>query len=147
MPLKCAARVLRPHGDAIEFNESRASRRSVSITESNFRVGTRGTIESAHSRGRCPTHHPSSFSGRNQPVEVCSARIAVRTRFSQIRDVQELRGRGSIPFDVHVGRPRRFVAERGWIEQIQSIVVIWRSRCGLRGVRVGEASNPGPPRL
>ena len=118
-----------------------------SIAESNFRVGTRGTIESAHSRGRCPTHHPSSFSGRNQPVEGCSARIAVRTRFSQIRDVQEPGGRGSIPFDVHVDRPRRFVAERGWIEQIQSIVVIWRSRHGLRGVRVGEASNPGPPRL
>ena len=37
--------------------------------------------------------------------------------------------------------------ERGWIEQVQPIVVIRNSRYGLRAVRVGEASHPRPPRL
>ena len=39
------------------------------------------------------------------------------------------------------------VRRGGWIEQVQPIVVIRNSRYGLRAVRVGEASHPGPPRF
>ena len=84
-------------------------------------------------------------------AEINQLRVTVqdlqRARFFEIGDGEESCGRRSISSDVHVERPRRFFAERSWIEQVQPIVEIRSSRYGLRAVRAGEASHPGPPPL
>ena len=90
---------------------------------------------------------PCFGSSGNQPVAGHSAGFAERAGFFEIGDDEESCGRRSVSSDVDVDRPRRFFAERGWIEQVQPIVVILNARYGLRAVRVREASHPGPHRL
>ena len=51
-----------------------------------------------------------------------------------------------VSVDVDFERPRRHTGEGEWVEPVQPIEAVTRdSRYGLRAVRVGEASHPGPP--
>ena len=71
------------------------------------------------------------------------------------RERAMLRGRGGpmsckcrpVRVDVDFDRPRRHSGEGEWvIEPVQPVEAVTReSRYGLRAVRVGEASHPGPP--
>ena len=104
-----------------EFDACRPSRRSVCIAESHFGARGGSTIASAWcpARGRVTGHCPCFSSSSDQPVACHSGGFAERARFFEIVDGEESCGRRSISSDVHVERPRRFFAERGWIEQVQ----------------------------
>ena len=90
-------------------------------------------IKSRHSRG-------------SRSVEDCCFRIAPRAQCIEEPTRQEIRGRErSFVRDGHCDRRHRSRSEVTKFS-IQS-VLIRDARYGLRGVRIGEAAHPGPPKL